>query len=70
MGEDFKEEMHSHMRKCMYFLEGEEKHNSWEELSYDRHFISDFYNAVIVGKPRSILGVPTFGRIFQEPIHM
>ena len=21
------------MRKCIYFLEGEEKHNSWEELS-------------------------------------
>ena len=31
-------------------------------------FISDFYNVVIVGKPRSRLGVPTIGGILEEPL--
>ena len=29
----FKEEMHSHMRKCMDYFLVEEEHSSWEELS-------------------------------------
>ena len=33
MWESFKEDMHSHMRKCMDHLLVEEEHNSWEELS-------------------------------------
>ena len=33
MWENFKEEMHSHMSKCMDHLLVEEKHSSWEELS-------------------------------------
>ena len=33
MWEYFEEERHYHMSKCIDYLEGEEKHNSWEELS-------------------------------------
>ena len=33
MWENFKEEMHSHMSKCMDHLLVEEEHSSWEELS-------------------------------------
>ena len=33
MWENFKEEMHSHMSKCMNHLLVEEEHSSWEELS-------------------------------------
>ena len=33
MWENFKEEMHSHMSKCMDYLLVEEEHSSWKELS-------------------------------------
>ena len=33
MWENFKEDMHSHMSKCMDHLLVEEEHRSWEELS-------------------------------------
>ena len=33
MWENFKEEMHSHMSKCMNHFLVEEEHSSWEELS-------------------------------------
>ena len=34
MWENFKEEVHSHMKKCMNHLLDEEEHDSWEELAF------------------------------------
>ena len=33
MWENFKEEVHSHMKKCMDHLLDQDEHSSWEELS-------------------------------------
>ena len=60
MWENFREEVHSHMKKCMdYFLDKEE-HSSWEELSLSPPY------SLSVGGSSSMSYLADFRQVYEK----